>query len=225
MKTFFGDTLKSLLLAAALLASSAAYAELVKADLVARTGDGQLTVDTVTGLQWLDMRLTANQTYDSVRTGPYYAQGFRHATKAEVDALFVTAGLVNDGNNYSFTQPVEASALVTLLGATISASTRQSSYGLVGTDYYGNTITLQTHPIGTVFRTLLGQIDYIDFRSSGGQLVGEAYYLVNSPFSDRADSSYGSFLVREGASSPAGCRTAGNSPNPKCKGQARGQYK
>ncbi len=223
MKVLFHSSFKSLLLTAALLAGFPAHAELVKADLVAGTGDAKLTVDTVSGLEWLDVRLTVNQTYDQVRTGEFYGQGFRHATKAELDALFVAAGLVNDGFDISSTQPTEAAAFVTLLGATISSSTRQSTYGFVGTDYYGNTITLQTYPIGTLFAGQLGKVDFLDMRSSGGALLGEAHYTGGQPMSNQASPTYGSYLVRSG--SAYGCRTAGHSANPKCKGQAKGQYK
>jgi len=55
-------------------------AELIGMDLQ-DAGDGLITRDTESGLDWLDVSLTANQTYDEVQTGIWYQRGFRHATK------------------------------------------------------------------------------------------------------------------------------------------------
>lgn len=55
-----------------------------RADWNQSAGDGLLTRDTVSGLEWLDVTLTINQTYDQVRTGNWYQAGFSHATMAEL---------------------------------------------------------------------------------------------------------------------------------------------
>lgn len=48
-----------------------ARASLVSLDYLS-SGDGLLTRDTVSALDWLDVTRTVNQTYDQVRTGSYY---------------------------------------------------------------------------------------------------------------------------------------------------------
>lgn len=71
---------------AAALAASSASAALSVADL-STSGDGLLTVDSVSGLGWLDVSLTRGQSLDQVVAGSWLAQGFRLATSAEFDAL------------------------------------------------------------------------------------------------------------------------------------------
>jgi len=70
-------------------------AELIGMDLQ-DAGDGLITRDTESGLDWLDVSLTANQTYDEVQTGIWYQRGFRHATKPEIEELFIHAGTPDD---------------------------------------------------------------------------------------------------------------------------------
>jgi len=65
------------------------------------------------------------------------------------------------------------------------------TYGFCGTDFLGNTITLETHPIGVRFSALLGKLDYI---ASGSLLIGEAHFSGSQPFSDEKSPNYGSFL-------------------------------
>ena len=204
----------------AMLAPFGVNAELLSVDLVSGAGDGQITRDTVSSLDWLDVSLTANQTFDQVRTGIFYEQGFRHATRTELETLFIHAGIPDDGYDISVTHPTEALSLIALLGVTLSSSGRYSVYGFVGNDYFGTFITTAVYPIGTKFSALLGKIDFLDLRTAGLGLIGEAHFTGGHPFSDQADPYYGSFLVRP---SPDLCGTAGKSDNPKCKGQARGQ--
>src|SRR4029077_21111304 len=65
---------------AVLLTVSPVRAELVPVDLEPGSGDQLLLRDTDSGLDWLNVSLTVNQTYDEVRTGVWYQMGFRHAT-------------------------------------------------------------------------------------------------------------------------------------------------
>jgi hypothetical protein len=220
MQNIFRNALAAGMVCGALVLAPAVNAELISVDLIDGSGDGQLTRDTESNLDWLDVPLTANQTYDQVRTGLFYAQGFRHATKAELEALFIHAGIPDDGFDISVTHPTEALSLMTMLGVTLSSSDRSSAYGFTGDDYFGNLVTTENYPIGSQFSALLGKIDFLDLRSAGLGLVGEAHFTGGHPFSDEADPSYGSFLVR---TTPDVCGTAGKSKNPKCKGQAQGQ--
>ncbi len=220
MKFNFSSTFIPVALFIAMLAPLGVNAELLNVDFVDGSGDGQITRDTVSNLDWLDVPLTANQTYDQVRTGIFYGQGFRHATKAELETLFIHAGIPDDGFDISITHPTEALSLMTLLGVTMSTPSRSFTYGFVGNDFFGTFITTAVYPIGTQFSAQLGKIDFLDLRDAGLGLIGEAHFTGGHPFSDQADPNYGSFLVR---SSPDLCGTAGKSANPKCKGQARGQ--
>ena len=220
MKLNFRSTFISVAFLVAMFAPFGVNAELLSVDLVSGSGDGQITRDTASNLDWLDVPLTANQTFDQVRTGVFYGQGFRHATKSELETLFIHAGIPDDGYDISVTHPTEALSLMTMLGVTLPSSNRSSTYGFVGNDYFGTFITTAVYPIGTQFSALLGKIDFLDLRTAGLGLIGEAHFTGGHPFSDQADPYYGSFLVRP---SPDLCGTAGKSANPKCKGQARGQ--
>jgi hypothetical protein len=61
-----------------------ANAALISVDLIQGSGDGVITRDTVSGLDWLDLTTTVNQTYDQVGTGSWYEAGFRYALQSEV---------------------------------------------------------------------------------------------------------------------------------------------
>lgn len=150
---------------------------------------GTYTTDTQTGLDWLDVSLTTNQTFDQVRTGAWYQAGYRYATRAEVELLFMHAGTPDDNFDISVTHPAETLALINLLGETLPSRT----LGFVGTDYWGATVTLQNHPIGSVFSALLAKVDYMDF---GKGPIGEAHFSGGQPFSNESDPAWGSFLVR-----------------------------
>lgn len=66
--------------------SSVALAGLSSADLSTQ-GDGLLTVDSQTGLAWLDMSQTMGQSLNQVAAGDWLAQGFRLATQQDVSDL------------------------------------------------------------------------------------------------------------------------------------------
>lgn len=79
--------------AIALGLAAPAPAALIVVDLVA-PGDGLVTRDTASGLDWLDVTETRGVTFDAVEAGAggWIAAGWRHATGAEVCALFTTLG-------------------------------------------------------------------------------------------------------------------------------------
>ena len=114
------------------LSASIALADLVVVDRIA-LGDGQITRDTDTGLDWLDVTLTVNLSYNDVvaGVGGFSAAGFRHATAAEVCALFATHALapVPCPSDTEATDPSAiAQTLITLLGATQSGGMLFSSF-------------------------------------------------------------------------------------------------
>jgi hypothetical protein len=167
-------------------------AALVSLDYVL-PGDGLLTRDRVSKLDWLDVTQTVNQTYDQVRTGPYYSAGFRHAMQAEVETLFLHAGMPYNPLNHVTSFLNEARNLVRLLGLTIDIPEqgRESTYAFTGTDFFGNTVTIATHPMGTPFSAQLAKIEYVPSIP-----LGEAHFGGGHPFSNEAAPIYGSFLVQ-----------------------------
>lgn len=172
------------------LVISDANAELTSSDYVSGSGDNWLTIDSQTGLQWLDVNLTINQSFDQVRLGEWYANGFRYATKSELQTLFKNAGTPDDNFNLSNTYYFQTKALIDLLGAIIiSLEGYSSTYGFIGTDLSGNDISINTHPIGLSFSAQLGKLDFFPY-------YGEAHFTGGHPFSHEPSSMWGSFLVR-----------------------------
>jgi hypothetical protein len=170
-----------------------ANATLISVDLIQGSGDGLITRDTESGLDWLDLTTTANQTYDQVRNGSWYQAGFRHALQSEVQTLFTHAGMPDQS---STAYPAEAQALVQLLGATFPPGEGGSvrTAGFTGTDFFGNTVTTATHPIGIRFDALRGKVDYLNIESIP-LVIGQAHFSGDQPFSDEAFPFYGSFLI------------------------------
>jgi hypothetical protein len=82
---------------ALMLSPPRAQAVLVAVDLFA-TGDGKLTRDTSTGLDWLDLTESLNYSPNELITGSrvdWFSSGFAYADTSQVAALFVTAGLID----------------------------------------------------------------------------------------------------------------------------------
>lgn len=178
----------------ALVLSTSVNAALLSLDYVQGSGDNWITYDTETGLDWLDVTLTVNQSFDEVRTGTWYQRGFRHATMEELQALFQHAGTPDDGFDTSVTYPTETLELAQLLGPTLIGDSRVTVSGFTGTDFFGNQITLENNPIGSVFSVRFGKLDYLDLINSGE--LGEAHFTGGSLNSSQSDINAGSYLVR-----------------------------
>lgn len=168
--------------------SGQASAAVLSADYMPGSGDGWITIDSSTGLKWLDVSLTIGQTFDEVRTGAWYSKGFRHATKEELRTLFANAGTPDDGFNLAISHPAETLELAQLLGPTLVDRDGVTVAGFLGTDFLGQDITLASHPVGQSFSAQLGKIDYLT-------TYGEAHFTGGHPFSNQANNAYGSFLV------------------------------
>lgn len=87
-------------LAAIVLHTNCAQASLIVLDWN-NPNDGRITLDTKTGLEWLDLSATIGRSYDEVRleVGPGGEfVGFRHATDVEVLNLWENAGIPMIGN-------------------------------------------------------------------------------------------------------------------------------
>jgi hypothetical protein len=105
---------------AAALAALPAHAALVVGDgWVA--GDQHLTLDTDTGLQWLDLDVTNDMSIEAFNSGVggLLGQGFALATRDQVATLFAHSGAVSQGN----TLTAEATPAVTLLFDTLGCTT------------------------------------------------------------------------------------------------------
>ena len=92
-----------------------ADAELIQKDLKT-PGDGLITLDTVTGLEWLDLTATIHRSYEDVSNQLHKGgefEGFTYASEGEVRALFTNAGIPNlsgdwDAANYQPTLALQA---------------------------------------------------------------------------------------------------------------------
>ncbi len=72
-------------------ANGAVISDLTERDLLSH-GDGLLTFDSSTGLEWLDLDLTlGNSILDTEATSYYTSDGFRWAKPEEIEALFNAA--------------------------------------------------------------------------------------------------------------------------------------
>ena len=92
-----------------------AQGALVVEDLLV-PGDGLITLDTRTGLQWLDVTATQGLSYNQAEASVYATTyGFRHATYAEVRALKESEGLVLASRYYPDTGG-RAQRLINLMG-------------------------------------------------------------------------------------------------------------
>ena len=103
-----------------LFATSAVHASSLISGDDAVFGPDSITIDTATGLEWLDWTLSTNRSYDDVSTqfgvGGNY-EGWRHATAEEAVVLFQNAGITNIDSDLSNPRTV-VSDLVSLLGDT-----------------------------------------------------------------------------------------------------------
>ena len=95
-------------------------------------GSGTITLDTNSGLEWLDINLSVNLSYNEMlahmQNGGLYA-GFRYATQNEVEALFTNAGLTTGSSPAMQT----ALDLISFLGATYSSRGNSEIFGITGT--------------------------------------------------------------------------------------------
>jgi cysteine-rich repeat protein len=105
-----------------ILLASPSLATLEEIDLLA-PGDGLVTRDSASGLDWLDVPQTAGLTYNQVLggAGGWLTQGWRHATAQEICDLFEQYAIRPASCPSGATGPVSGdhtSQLIALLGAT-----------------------------------------------------------------------------------------------------------
>ena len=151
------------------------------------TNDSALLKDTTTGLQWLDLSITANQSYNEVMTqlqqgGSY--EGFRYATRDEVLHLWSEANITDT----SFTWVINGEW--------------QNVKDLA--DRLGTSILLDPHGIGThALGMVEGELQLptnerrvmeISYHSNGEEVRTSAdYYVLDVDF---ASIHYSSYLIQ-----------------------------
>jgi len=117
-----------------------ASASLVGTDLLT-SGDGLITIDDETGLEWLDMPLTNGMSYQAVSDSTYVnTHGFHFATEAELHELYNNMGMDIPTGVPSGGAPVHARSdlyvpihtLHDYLGMTYVASGQNAILGVIG---------------------------------------------------------------------------------------------
>lgn len=161
-------------------------AELVSGDYAA-PGDGGVTIDTLTNLEWIDLTRTTNLSFNDIMSGngnTWLADGWRYATTSDVCGLFGTYGAIPS--------PCPRPGYFVAVAPTSTVLALQSLFGV-------------TDVAGTGSRRAGGFFD----DGSGNGLIGwasitQSYYELKDGFEVEADDIYlsesgprwGNFLVR-----------------------------
>jgi hypothetical protein len=122
------------------LLASPAESTLVGLDLYG-LGDQLTTLDTLSGLEWIDLTQTTNLSYNDVRDGignTWIAQGWRYANTAEVCGLFSNHaghfGPCPTFDDSEATAPGQIDELLSLFGTTTSGGHASGIYDAMSTD-------------------------------------------------------------------------------------------
>lgn len=172
---------------AALLASGMANAALVKKDLFA-AGDGLVTLDTATDLEWLDLTATQGLSVDAVLggAGGWVNDGFQYASFGRVGQLLNDAGYIGDASNYSLLNLVADNASANAFLADFgSTSPPNFTFGFIA-PYTCN------RAVGTSTTCT----DYVQINANGNGGRGFAIPDSGAIGTDTARTYVGSFLVR-----------------------------
>jgi hypothetical protein len=163
-----------------------AHAELVSVHYKT-LGDGLLTRDTLTGLEWLDITYSLNRSYNDVSSqfgvGGYF-QGFRYATETEAISFLQHAGLTVGGGGY-LGETLPLTRLLDLVGRTVDTVDSDNTYGFVQPAISGDSPSMC----------------HLGVRTDG---YTEAFIISgpNMPDANWIDPTHGSYLVRSGATAP-----------------------
>lgn len=162
--------------------SSASHAALVSQS-DASWGVDSITLDDITGLQWLDLNLSTNISYNAMLTeqgsGGLY-DGFRYATASEVETLFNDAG-VPDVNSSTLANTAPALALINIMGATRNFRGAIEIFGITGTTTESGVTS------GIVDHSYNGGVAFYDVNVVTGPVYGLDY----------SDASIGNWLVAD----------------------------
>lgn len=138
--------------------------------------NGDSTIDTDTGLEWLDLTLTQGLSWNQAEATSYVTvDGYVHATDEQVAELFTNAGFVSLDNSSNAANDPAAAALLSLLGCTQFCGT-VNQLGRGFADWNGAQLTrpfYRASPLGAAAATtslLTPNLDLID-ASAGHYLV------------------------------------------------------
>lgn len=179
-----------------LLTSFNTYAALIEQDWQ-NPGDGLLTRDTQTGLEWLDLTQTAGFSINEILggTGGWIGGGFTYATDSQVGQLFLNSdpGNATLSTNHVLHNFNGAALLLSLLGCTEKCGTRdERSFGISNVNSLTNTPTsgdfafpVYTYQVDRVFTT--GRLGIDGYRNYFDKDIKTAHI--------------GHFLIRESSAS------------------------
>ena len=186
---------KTLVLSASLLFSQMAMAGLIGINDTSVIGNGNaatdgnnLTLDTVTNLQWLDVTLSTGVSYDFIEANAGAGQvfgGFRHATLDEVTQFVTNAGFVSINTEEPANQTA-AKNLQELIGVT----------NPVNPGSWERTLATYDSQLPFAWATDLHRTASISWHSSPS--LGGAAFLTNfsNMYDDQGSPDIGHFLVR-----------------------------
>ncbi|GFO53512.1 hypothetical protein GMSM_05190 [Geomonas sp. Red276] len=190
------------------LTVSPARATLISADDVI-FGAGSFTVDTSTGLEWLDLSQTFGQSMDSILAasgvGERY-QGLRYATADELRTFYTDAGLYAHPQYTVETFQAEYN-LMSLIGYAPGFSNENQYF--VNRYLWGITGTLAPRPPGVLENRYIGSALYASADYPLGSGFLRAYVNIGANVDDvtfRSTDTWsaeGSFLVREEGGAPS----------------------
>lgn len=156
-------------------------------------GADSVTLDTATGLEWLDLTLSINRSYNDVSAnfgvgGDF--EGWRYATAADLVTLFTNAGFPP----FYYSSPATPAmlALIQMFGATYADTFGAQS----GLDTYTDGFFDDGNPFDPVSHALLDH----DLRDYGGGPINVERAALSGPNGDPALGTpwEGSWLVRAG---------------------------
>lgn len=156
---------KALAAAACVCAAGAAHATIQSLDWNAAAHDQWLTRDSVSGLDWLDVPVTAGLSVEQVQSGAWASQGFRYATSAEVQALLRDAVASGD-TALALNQTLGATAAI----APVGVSAYELNALLIDPPASGNTplVRLATvEPTGDPSASLVDLSGYVGVTNGG----------------------------------------------------------
>ena len=174
--------------------------------------NGMTTIDTDTGLEWLDLTETLGQSYNSVAAGFggfTTTDGFRYATQFEVSTLFTNAGFSFQDNSFNAVDAAPAGLMLDLFGCTTVSpcNTATSVIGQGIADLGAFSPTLAALPIYQARLAVAGDfssategaslVNNCCFSKSGGNL-GIGSWLVRDVVAVPEPSSLAVFLIALG---------------------------
>jgi hypothetical protein len=165
------------------MTTGSAQATLLELDLNV-AGDKLITLDTETGLEWLDLTATLGQAHDTALLSTFVTtQGFRHAIQGEVLTLLEnfggTVNTANSGTTFTSSNFAPAVNFLDLLGCTSNCSS--TTFAFANGIFEGGSFPSTAAFIGRNTDTLTG-----------------SFTLEQGSYSNTGvDGFVGNFLVRE----------------------------